>query len=204
MSPDEYLALERRGEVRLEYVEGAVIKVAGGGPEHNLIGANTLRSVGDSLETIGADCAVYGSDQKIAIAARLYRYPDVVVACGDIQIDTRDALQNPILIVEVLSPSTEREDRTDKFRDYQRITSLRHYILIDQQRPYVTHFEKLAQGKWAIMGEYTNLAESLVLTINNHEVTVPLAAIYRRIPFTDESSLNASVNAETQQEETTV
>ena len=192
MSPDEYIARERRGEERLEYVEGVVVEVAGSSSEHSRISINTLRALGDALERVGADCDVHGSDLKIAISDRLYRYPDGTVVCGAEQIDPRDALQNPTLIVEVLSPSTEREDRTDKFREYQRIPSLRHYVLIDQQRPYVTHFEKLAQGMWAIAGEYTDFTESLKLTLDAHEISVPLTAIYRRISFAEVTNATES------------
>lgn len=187
MTLEEYIAFERHSGIRCEYIEGKVIEVSGGSLEHSRIAENTKRALGNALETAGADCDIYGSDQKIRIHERLYRYPDGAIVCGQSYADPIEALQNPILIFEVLSPSTEREDHTDKFDDYQRVESLRHYVLIDQYRPRVTHFEKIAGGIWAIVGIHTDLMESLSLTLDNQTFSIPLSAIYRRIEFVEET-----------------
>ena len=83
--------------------------------------------------------------------------------------------------MEVLSPSTQADDRTDKFREYQQITTLRHYILIDESRVAVTHFEKLAVGLWATVGDFRWQDDVLKIILGEAAVTVPLSQVYRRV-----------------------
>lgn len=193
MPPEEYIAFERQGDIRYEYIEGSVIDVSGDSLEHSRIAENTKRALGNALEAVDADCDVYGSDQKIYINEQLYRYPDGLIVCGETRVNQMEAVQNPLLILEVLSPSREREDRTDKFNDYQHIESLRHYILISQYRPRVTHFEKIAGGLWAIVGVHTDLSASLTLTLDGKAIAVPLYAIYRRIEFAEGNETNPDI-----------
>jgi Uma2 family endonuclease len=110
----------------------------------------------------------------------LYYLPDVTVLCGAPVLDLPDALQNPTLIMEVLLPSTETDDRTTKFRHYQQIESLRYYLLIEQYRPSVTLYGKTSEGLWAIVGDYTRLSDTLAVTLDDKTVSVPLTEIYAR------------------------
>lgn len=193
MTPKEYLAFERQGEIRYDFIKGKVVEVPGGTRTHNRISANMVQFVGNALDEAGLDCEVYGSDQKVYIAPDTYRYPDDSIVCTEAEFDSENVLHNPIVIVEVLSPSTERDDRTSKFRDYQRIASLQHYLLIEQVRPNVMHFEKQADESWAVKREYADLSESLTLGLNGKTLFIPLSAIYRRVEF---SAANAEATPE--------
>ncbi len=183
MTLDEYVAFERDSLEKYELIDGEVIRMAGGSPEYNLISANVLRALGNSLELAGANCDVYGSDQRLYIGPKLSYCPDGTVVCGPAQFDERDMLRNPAVIIEILSPSTAAFDRGEKFEKYQTLPSLQHYILIEQNRISVTHFEKTAGNLWAIVGTHTALADSLTLTLGEVSVQAELAAIYRRITF---------------------
>lgn len=183
MSLEEWIAYLESSQHKSNYICGEVVEVAGASPEHNQIAMNVGRALGNALEAQDANCDVLGSDQKVYMAPGLYYFPDLCVVCGEWKVDLYDALQNPCVIVEVLSPSTEADDRTDKFREYQQIASLRHYILIDQSRVAVTHFEKLAQGLWAIVGDFRALDDTLKITLGAAIAEVPLKQVYRRVAF---------------------
>ncbi|GAB4460954.1 MAG: hypothetical protein OHK0029_25660 [Armatimonadaceae bacterium] len=183
MSVDEYLNFLQKATHKYHYVNGKVIQMAGASPEHNLIAMNMAVTLRIAFEGAGSDCEVLGSDQRVAVHDRLFYFPDLTIVCGAWQVDNRGALQNPIGIVEILSPSTELDDRTDKFREYQQIDSLRHYILIDQRRVAVTHYSLQDTGIWGIVGDYRDLADSLTIEWNGEAITVPLAQVYRRVSF---------------------
>jgi len=185
MTEQEYFAWEETQLERHDFRKGEVITVAGGSPEHNSITTDTIVALTLALRTAGNACEVYNSDQKVCLRDQLYCYPDITVVCGVAQFNANGVLLNPALIIEVLSPSTEREDRTDKFRDYQQIQSLSHYILIEQDRVSVMHYEKIVGGLWAIVGDYIRLDESLQLNLDGTVSTVPLTAIYRRVITAD-------------------
>lgn len=185
MTEEEYFAFDSRAREKYQLIGGKVVKMPASSPEHNMIQADTLRFIGNVLETLDSKCKVIGSDQKVYVAYKKVFYPDLIVVCGEPQFDHLNALRNPIAMFEVLSPSTERDDRTDKFADYQQIESLKHYVLVDQDRVSVTHYGKIDNGLWAILGTHTALTDSLKMTLSDAEVAVPLAKIYRRIGFAD-------------------
>src|SRR5207245_3961483 len=111
------------------------LAMAGGRPEHNLISGNVLGELRSQLEQ--TQCRVYPSDQRVLIPdTGLYTYPDVTVVCGEPRFDEADGISliNPILIVEVLSESTEAYDRGDKFAHYCRLPSLLEYVLVASDR----------------------------------------------------------------------
>src|SRR2546428_1618931 len=108
ITPEEYLALERKAEHKSEYLHGEVFAMTGASRKHNLIATNILISLGQQLK--GRPCEAYSSDMRVKVAATgLYTYPDIVVVCGDpkFEDDYVDTLLNPTLLVEVLSKSTE-------------------------------------------------------------------------------------------------
>ena len=136
MSAADYLVWERTQTERHEYFAGEVFSQAGGTRKHSLIGSNVLRSIGNSLAN--RDCETHGSDMKIHVEATgYYAYPDVSVVCPPIQGDSDDVITNPILIVEVLSPSTADFDRGTKFDHYRQIPSLQEYLIFSQDEPHV-------------------------------------------------------------------
>ena len=131
MTYAEYLAAEAVSEVRHEYLNGEVWAMAGGTPEHAALAAAMIRELGASLR--GKPCRPFSSDLRVHIPdAGLSTYPDVSVVCGQLETapDDKDAVTNPIVLVEVLSESTEGYDRGAKAAHYRRIPSLREYVLV--------------------------------------------------------------------------
>ena len=179
---EEYLALERKSDARLEFWDGEVFVMSGGTLGHERI----LRNAYDSLhaELGGTGCEVFASNMQIKVpTAPPYRYADGSVVCGKVDVERfngNDLLLNPILVYEVLSPSTEAYDRGDKFTHYKSITSLREYLLIAQHRPHVTHYVKQEDGSWS----YTEIngLEGIV-HLPSLGVTLKLSDIYRNVEF---------------------
>lgn len=143
----EYVALERASESKHEYVDGEVYAMAGGTPEHGRLATRVARQLGAALE--GRPCDTFSSDVRIHVAATgRSTYPDLSVVCGPLERadGDEDAITNPTLIVEVLSDSTESSDRGDKWAHYQRIPSLREYVLVSQREKRVEVFRRFEDG----------------------------------------------------------
>jgi Uma2 family endonuclease len=151
LTEEDYLAFERTSDVRHEYISGQIYEMAGATREHNLITGNVASELRAQLK--GKPCETYSNDMRVRIPRTgLYTYPDVVVVCGTPQFldDHNDTLLNPLLIVEVLSASTEAKDRGEKFRDYRSIESFSEYVLIAQTKRAADHFAK-RNGIWTIL-----------------------------------------------------
>lgn len=181
MTIDEYTAFEQTAEQRHDYQEGWVTILPGGSLEHNRIVLDTARAFSDGLENTGIIGEVFGDGQQVRINNRRFVYPDMVLVVGETQADQNDRLANPFLIVEVLSSSTESEDRGEKFDEYKTIPSLCHYLLIEQSHIGVTHFAKAEGGEWQVVGAYRDLADTLTVAIGEATLLVELARIYRRV-----------------------
>jgi Uma2 family endonuclease len=179
---EEYLELDRTSEERFEFWDGEVFCMSGGSEEHDEIETNLLAFLKPQLRARG--CRVFSSDMRIKVpSAPPYRYADLSALCGEaqfVEVDGVDALTNPTLIVEVLSPSTEAYDRGDKFTHYKSIPTLREYLLIAQHRPHVTHLFKQDDGTW-IHAEANDLDSTIKLTSLDCEL--PLVEIYRGVSF---------------------
>jgi Uma2 family endonuclease len=149
ISEEEYLALERGSRVRHEFYEGEIFAMAGGNPEHALIGANLIIGVAGALRARGY--RVFNADLRVKVeASGLQTYPDVTVLCDTPKYtdDKPPALTNPHLIVEVLSESTEAYDRGTKFHHYCRIPSLATYLLVSQSAATVEVLLRKAEFQW--------------------------------------------------------
>ena len=145
---EEYLRLEEYANVKHEYLDGVIHAMAGGSPEH---GALTMR-IGAALipQLRGRGCTVYSSDVRVRVRATgLSTYPDLSVGCGQREVDPLDpqALVDPVVLVEVLSPSTEAYDRGEKFRHYQRIPTLREVLLVAHDRREA-ETRRRSEGGW--------------------------------------------------------
>lgn len=179
-TPEEYLALERKAEYKSEYIDGWIVAMSGASREHGLIAFNCAGMLHGQLGD--SSCEAFISDMRVHIpATRRYTYPDVVVACGDIQFEDGelDTLLTPTVVIEVLSPSTELEDRGRKFMGYRSIPGLQEYVLIAQDQARVEHYRRWQDG-W-LFTEYAGLDSSVSLpTIN---CTLPLREVYRRVQF---------------------
>jgi Uma2 family endonuclease len=179
LTVQEYLALERRAESRSEYLDGETFAMVGASRKHNLIAVNILASLHGQLR--GKSCEVYANDMRVRVPATdLFTYPDVVVVCGQPELDDAegDTLLNPRLIVEVLSKSTEDYDRGTKFAHYRTLPSLADYVLIAQDRVHVEHFTKQADGRW-LLSETDDKGSTLELP--SIDCRLVLAEVYERV-----------------------
>lgn len=180
MSESEYLALDRQSDIRHEYVDGHVLAMSGASWYHNLICTNISSRLNGLLKD--KPCYVLASDMRIKTLARSYRYPDVVVICGEPQfIDERsDTVTNPQVLIEVLSPSTALIDRNEKLREYRQFSTLQEYLIVAQSEARVERFVRQDEQNWL----YTDIGgmESSV-TIPSLSCTLPLAEIYSKVVF---------------------
>ena len=180
ISPEEYLTLERASEIRHQYFRGEMFAMSGASRAHNVINLNLASSLNRQLS--GGPCEAYVNDMRVKVSATgLYTYPDTVVAGADREFEDAvvDTLLNPTVIAEVLSDSTEAYDRGDKFRQYQKLQSLREYVLVSQKRACVEHF--LRQGNQWVLTSLEGPTDTLVLSTINCRVA--LREIYDRVEF---------------------
>jgi Uma2 family endonuclease len=151
ITPEEYLHREKNAEFRSEYFRGEMFAMAGASANHNLIVGNCVQTLGLQLKK--KPCLVYPSDLKLRIEATgLYTYPDLSVVCGEPQLEYNgiEVLLNPMVLVEVLSDSTEACDRGKKFEHYRTIPSLKHYVLVAQDRHSMDCFSRQPDGSWSL------------------------------------------------------
>ncbi len=180
LSPEEYLAGERHADVKHEYIAGEAFAMAGGTPEHSHLSSDV--QVALAVRVTERGCEVNNSDLMVRVGDEgPFFYPDVTATCGDPTFDADGCLRNPLLIVEVLSESTAAFDRGEKFFHYRRIPSLRHYVLIEQARMLVEHYERQENGLWTLVGEHTEPGHRLSLPALGADV--PLSEVYRRVRF---------------------
>lgn len=183
ISEEEYLALEEKSLEKHEYFDGRMYAMAGATPAHNLIAFNIAGSLSSRLR--GLPCHGAGSDQRVKIeASGLKTYPDVLIVCPPERYDERDpnSLLNPKVIIEVLSPSTEHYDRTDKFDHYKQIAELSDYILVAQDRVRVEHYTRGQGDSWTVRS-FNQRAHTLSLPSTSIEL--PLDEIYDRLELPD-------------------
>lgn len=160
-SRDEYLRLDERSDGKHEFFNGEVFAMTGGSFAHATIGLNVATILATRLR--GGQCRPMNSDMRVHTPSGLDTYPDVSVFCGEAELtDQQKTLLNPVVIVEVLSPSTRSYDRGDKFALYRSIPSLQDYLLIDSEQVLVEHFRRLDSGEW-LLHEYRLISDVVVL-----------------------------------------
>lgn len=177
-SPEEYLALERAAPYKNEFHEGRIYAMTGASRKHNLIAVNIARELSTQLK--GRPCEAYIADMRVKVAeARNYYYPDVVVVCGTptLEDDHHDTLLNPTLLIEVLSPSTEGYDRGAKFANYRKIASLQEYLLVEQDRAHIEHYQR-QDGAW-LLTEAEGLDATMALA--SIGCTLALGEVYDKV-----------------------
>ena len=183
LTPEEYLARERKALTKSEYRNGQIHAMPGASRAHNLITVHVTGELYIQLRT--RTCEVYPSDMRVKVsAAGLYTYPDIIVVCDEPRFEDShfDTLLNPTVLIEVLSPSTAAYDRGEKFRRYQYLDSLCEYILISQDRVRVEHY--LRQEQTWNLTEFHALSDVFQLTSIGCELS--LQAIYAKVQFAQE------------------
>ena len=179
---EEYAEFEKNSEERLEFFEGNVWSMAGASPRHEDIVINLATELKTKLR--GRGCKVFGSNLRVKVPVyQPYRYPDVTALCEKPIYENfygLEVLTNSSLIVEILSPSTESFDLTDKFTYYKSIESFTEYLLIAQDRPHVALYTKQSADVWLHRG-YNDLSAKIFLSSLDCEIS--LAEIYLDIEF---------------------
>lgn len=186
ITPQEYLALERQATVKSEYIHGQIYAMSGASLRHNQITFNVGGLIYSQLRN--KPCQGFSNDMRVKIASEnVYTYPDIVVACDKAEYEDAelDTLLEPTLIIEVLSDSTEKYDRGKKFARYQRIESLKEYVLISQDETRIECFTRQADDRWMLSN-----AEALedVLQLESIGCVLPLAEVYERVQFGNEAT----------------
>ena len=185
LTPVEYLTLERKATTKSEYFNGHIYEMASASREHNLITMNI--SSGLLVQLREQPCEVYANDMRLKISPTgLYTYPDVVVVCGEPRFEDTDfdTLLNPIVLVEVLSPSTEAYDRGEKFAHYRRLESLQECLLVAQNRVRVEHY--LRQGEQWLLTELSHLDDMLHLVSIHCELSLRESYAKVKFPMSEE------------------
>ena len=185
LTPEEYLAIERRAEYKSEYYDGEMFALAGASEKHNLITLNIASTIHAALKE--KPCKAYASDMRVRVpVVGLYTYPDIAVVCGKAEFDDaiKDTLLNPVLIIEVLSESTEAYDRGKKFEYYRMIPSLREYVLVAQDRRCVEVFTR-EDFRWI----FTEAGrERDYVELSSIGWTLLLPDVYSKVEFEEQSA----------------
>jgi len=179
LTPEQYLEIERQAEYKSEYFNGEMFAFAGATENHVVIVGNISANFYAQLRN--KKCKAYTNDMRVKVnITGLYTYPDVVVVCGEpkFEDDHRDTLLNPIVIVEVGSPSTENYDRGTKFEHYRTISSLSDYLLMAQDKIHVEHYVRQSDRSW-LFSEFKSATNKLLIQSLGCELAVQ--EIYEKV-----------------------
>jgi len=184
LSAEQYLAIERKSEVRHQYYDGEMFAMGGASREHNRISMNIGPDLNHQLRA--RPCEPFMIDMRVKVdPSGLYTYPDIVVVCDGAEFEDEhvDTLLNPQVIIEVLSETTESYDRGKKFEHYRRLQSLTDYLLVSQDEPHIEHFAKNADGHW-VLSEATGL--DMAVELPTIHCRLALKDVYAKVEFTGE------------------
>ena len=176
---EEYVIFEDQSDVKNEYEHGKVTAMSGGTLNHGIISNNTNTELSNLVREKKSNCVPINGDVRIFIEkAESFVYPDGMVICGEIETSQRDknAVINPMLIVEVLSKSTESYDRGDKFHKYCSLPSFREYALIDQSKPVIDILYKEDSSYWKMT---TTIGIEKSIYLNTLDCHIKMSDIYR-------------------------
>jgi len=180
-TPEEYLELEEKSEVKNEYIHGEIIHISGGTTNHNEIAGNFYLHF--KLKMRNQNYKVYMGDVKLWLQRyQIYTYPDIMVIQGEPTYQGNGTTQvtNPLMIVEVLSKSTINYDKPDKFRFYRSLPELKEYIMINQYEYFIEQFAKNAEGQW-VLTEYESVND--ILSLKSIDFQIPFSDIYEGVHF---------------------
>ncbi|KKD34766.1 MAG: Uma2 family endonuclease [Limnoraphis robusta] len=181
MTPEEYLEWEAKQELRHEYIDGEILAMTGGSIPHNDISLNFYTALRPHLRQRG--CRVNVSDVKVQASEKSrYFYPDLVVTCHPDDLKSRNFIQHPKVIIEVLSPSTANYDRTKKLKYYRQIPSLQEYVLVDSEEISVEVYHR-GDGK---MWHYYQYEDGEAIALESIEFECALELLYEGVSFEKE------------------
>lgn len=189
LTAEEYLEFERSSEIKHEFYNGRIYAMAGAKRRHNLIALNIGSEIRGHLK--GRNCEAYPSDMRVFVPRfGLYTYPDVSVVCGkpEFQDAVLDTLLNPVLLIEILSDSTESYDRGKKFQHYRSIESLQEYVLVSQNEARIEKYIRQGDGFW-VLSEAVGVGSSI--TFESIDCPISLAEVYDKIDFEEPEEAEA-------------
>lgn len=180
MTSQQYLSAEREAVEKSEFINGQVVAMAGAQRSHGRISTNLTQFIAAALE--GTSCETFSSDMRVAAPSyQSYFYPDIVVACdSEFEDNKQDTLVNPMVIIEILSESTEAYDRGAKFLAYRQMPALRQYVMISPNAFQIESYAKSDSGVW-VLTEILYPESGLDLADLN--LRIPLTRIYARVQF---------------------
>ncbi len=181
MTTEQYFELEEMSESKHEYYHGAIYAMTGGTARHNLIVANIIGLLHGQLR--GTPCRVFPSDLRLKVEQTgLYTYPDVSIICGPIYFgdNRQDTITNPVVLIEVLSPSTENYDRGKKFEHYRMIETLQEYIVVAQDRIHIEHFIRQDDHRWLLVDFF---AADQAVQVGAINCTLSVELLYEYVTF---------------------
>ncbi|MEO5859577.1 MAG: Uma2 family endonuclease [Pyrinomonadaceae bacterium] len=174
-SIEEFLRHEDAGEFRSENIGGQIYAMAGGTDSHIQISFNITKILAEKLRDI---CRAYQSETKVRVEqGNAFYYPDVTLVCGEQEFyhSRRDVVENPILLVEVLSESTKEYDKNDKFFAYQTIETFKEYLLVSQGKHLIQQYIRQDDGNWKIKA---TIGIDSTLYLESVEVAIPMRDVY--------------------------
>lgn len=187
MTPEQYLAFDRESDIKHEYADKKIWAMAGAKEKHNLICTSTTFSLYG--QTRKRPCKIYQSDMRVQVSqSGSYRYPDVVVVCGETQFvdDEEDTLLNPTVLIEVLSKSTAEKDRTTKSWEYRQLPGLQDYLIISPDEAVIEWYHREEDETWRT-GKTRGLDKTIELL--SIDCTLTLADVYEKIDFPEDKAL---------------
>jgi Uma2 family endonuclease len=177
---EDYTEIAERSPTRVEFWEGTILDMSGGSPRHSAICANIIGILAAQLR--GEPCRVFDSNLRVrSLPGNRATYADVTVVCGELELDpadkTRQTVLNPALVFEVLSPTTQGDDRGPKLDCYKLIAGLRAVVLVAQDAVAMTVHERRADGSWTESNHHEGAVALAPISC-----TLPLAEVYEQLP----------------------
>ncbi len=172
MSLEDFLAWENAQPERHEFYRGEVFAMTGGRRTHGRTVSNLNRRIGERLD--GSPCQVFAESMKIQVGRDTILYPDIFVTCDKADLATDMVFRAPRLVVEVLSPSTQAYDRSQKFALYRRLASLQEYILVDPETRRIESFRRSADDQWL----FHDMSQDQAMTVACLDLSIPLAQVF--------------------------
>jgi Uma2 family endonuclease len=179
----EYLEFDESSPQKHEFCAGQIFAMSGGTFNHSTIGLNIATTLRNQLR--GKPCQPMNSDMRVHTPSGLDTYPDISVFCAEPELSDKErTLHNPLVIIEVLSPTTRNYDRGDKFWHYRSIPTLQDYLLIDSESVYAEHHHRQNKDEW-LLHEYYDLQDTL--TLDSLGTTLTLAVLYEQARFDEQN-----------------
>ena len=177
VSVEDYISGEEISDIKHEYLDGEVYAMAGASQNHNRIIGNLFNALFNNLRD--SSCEPYSENIKVRLSEEVFYYPDVLVTCEG-NFNNPYYSEQPILIVEVISPSTAQTDRREKLRAYQQMPSVHEYVIVEQELISVEIHRRQTDGRW-ITYYYTR--QDTEFTLESVDLTIQLEEVYRRVNF---------------------